>query len=359
MKVTVILPTYNPAEKLIKVVDGLINAGFDDIVLVDDGGKPEVQPVFDILGQYPCCTVLHHEVNRGKGRALKTGFKYFLENRPEQVGVITADDDGQHTPEDILRCARLMEEKKTSVFGVRDFKAAGIPWKSRFGNRITSGVFKFCCGIVLSDTQTGLRALPRECLPLLENINGERFEYETNMLLEMKQHEMGFIEEKISTIYEDGNKSTHFNPIKDSLKIYGVISKFLLSSLSCSIIDIVMFTLLNMLLCLFPDEAMRILTATVAARVISSLTNFFINQKKVFKSGAGVGHSLFKYYILSVIQLAASYGAVLGLTFAFDCYQSMWQSVIKIVVDTVLFFVSFVFQREWVFKSDKKEEIKR
>ena len=351
MKTSVILPSYNPSKKILNVVDELIKIGFDDIIIVDDGGSSDTLPIFEELKKISQCTVLHHEINKGKGRALKTGFTYFLENRNGYCGVITADDDGQHTPEDILRCAKLMEEKNKAIFGVRDFKAAGIPWKSRFGNRTTSLVFKFCCGITLSDTQTGLRALPCSYLNTIIGIKGERFEYETNMLLEMKQSSLEFQEEKISTIYENGNKSTHFNPIKDSIKIYAVIAKFLISSLSCSLIDIGIFTFINLLPFTLISERERIAIAYIIARIISSLVNFIANHKAVFRSENNISIAIIKYYLLCVVQLFLSYMLVLGFSSLFSLQQSIWQTVIKMFVDTFLFFISFVLQREWVFKN--------
>ena len=353
MNTSVILPTYNPTERLLEVVDGLINVGFDNIIIVDDGGREDVQPIFARLEKNPCCTVLHHEVNKGKGRALKTGFRYFLDNCPDKVGVVTTDDDGQHTPQDIAACVEIMEKKNRAVYGVRDFSSPDVPPKSRFGNRVTVIVFQCCCGITLSDTQTGLRALPKECLEMLCGVKGERFEYETNVLLAMKEAGYSFIQQPISTIYENENKSTQFSPIKDSVKIYAVILKYLASSLSSSILDVVMFTVLNMCFVSSIEESGRVLLATCLARLVSSFLNYTLNRKKVFHSSRSLGNTLAKYYIVVIVQMALSYFIVMGFTALFGAYQSLWQTVIKMATDTILFFASFVIQREWVFKNKK------
>lgn len=358
MNVPVVLPTYNPKEKILSVVDGLISAGFGKIIIIDDGSRPECAPIFSRLSDIPGCTVLHHDVNRGKGRGLKTGFSYVLENFPDCSGVVTTDDDGQHNPQDIRRCAEEMERTGRPVLGARDFSGADIPPKSRFGNNATRFVFRSLCGIRITDTQTGLRALPLECLPALVKLGGERFEYETNMLLEMKRLGWSFDEVKIQTIYDDNNKGTHFNPLTDSLRIYGMIFKFMLSSLSCSLIDIGLFTLINLLTQpLFgKNETLRIFSATAAARVISSLVNFLVNRSRVFRSGGSVKRSIARYYILCAAQLAASALCVRGVSFLFGA-SAGWQSVIKMVIDTILFFVSFGIQRDWVYaapKGDKK-----
>ena len=109
VNVPVLIPTYNPTERIIEVVRSLISAGFERLIIVDDGSRPECSPIFAALAEIPQCTLLHHDVNRGKGRGLKTGFAYILEHMPECCGVVTTDDDGQHSPEDILRCAEKTE----------------------------------------------------------------------------------------------------------------------------------------------------------------------------------------------------------------------------------------------------------
>lgn len=160
MNVPVLIPTYNPTERIIEVVRSLISAGFERLIIVDDGSRPECSPIFAALAEMPQCTLLHHDVNRGKGRGLKTGFAYILAHMPECSGVVTTDDDGQHSPEDILRCAEKMEQSGRAVLGARDFTEDDVPPRSRFGNNCTRFVFRALCGIRITDTQTGLRALP-------------------------------------------------------------------------------------------------------------------------------------------------------------------------------------------------------
>lgn len=350
MKVSVILPSYNPTDKLPIAVNELIDNGFDDIIVINDGSNKEKQHFFDEIKNNPFVTVLTHKSNMGKGRALKTGFEFFLNNRSHQSGVVTTDDDMQHDCKDITACAREMDLSQIAVFGSRNFKEKNVPSKSRIGNNITSFTFSFLCGIKISDTQTGLRAIPRNYLPLLINTSGERFEYETNMLLAMKQNDLIFKELPIKTIYNENNGGTHFNPLKDSIKIYAVILKYLISSLSASIIDLICFTLLNLLLPQKIEEWIRIFTATAAARIISSAVNYTINRKRVFKSKSKVKSSLIKYYILCICQAALSYGLVFLITEAIGTHQSILQTLYKMAVDIILFFLCFTVQREWVFK---------
>lgn len=214
--VSVVLPSLNPDEKLGIVIDGLLQYGFTDIILVNDGSSPEKLHYFTEAAQHPEVHLLHHEVNRGKGAALKTAFQYVLENRPNGAGVITVDGDNQHHPEDTRRCAEQMLESGHLVLGVRDFSQPDVPFKSRNGNKITSLVFKLFVGMTISDTQTGLRAIPGELLPLMLEIGGDRFEYETNMLLALKERDLPFDEVKIRTVYLEENKSSHFRAVRDS-----------------------------------------------------------------------------------------------------------------------------------------------
>lgn len=353
MTVPVILPSYNPGEKLVDTVKSLLSSGFDDIIIINDGSNEESLRYFNAVKELDGVTLLSHEVNKGKGKALKTGFAYFLENRKDASGVVTTDDDGQHAPADILKCAQKMEETGEAVFGARSFKGDNVPSKSRFGNNATRFVFNFLCGIKITDTQTGLRAIPKDYLPVIIEAGGDKFEYETNMLLKMKQNGLTFSEVPIETIYIENNSATHFRPIMDSIKIYSAIFAYLLSSVAAAVIDLGIFTLLNLLLPTDIDGGLRIAVSTIGARLVSSIINFTINRKSVFKSKSGVAASLVKYYALCVCQMGLSYLLVYLISCATGAEQSIIQTVFKMAVDTLLFIMCFVIQREWVFKTKK------
>ena len=241
-KISVVLPSLDPDEKLIAVVDGLLEHGFSDIILVNDGSKPENLHYFtDLAAAHPEIHLLHHEVNKGKGAALKNAFNWFLQNRPKAAGVVTVDGDNQHHPEDTRACCEKMLETGKIVLGCRDFTLDHVPPRSRFGNQMTSGIFKIFVGMTISDTQTGLRALPRAVVEELVDVYGDRFEYETNMLLAMKQNALPFEEVKIRTVYIEENASSHFHPIRDSWRIYKLILahffRYTLRSITSAIVD--------------------------------------------------------------------------------------------------------------------------
>lgn len=354
MDAVVVLPSFNPDEKMVETIKGLLKEGFDDIVVVDDGSLAEHKKFFEEAAGFEGVEVLTHEINKGKGRAMKTAFEYIAKNRAGISGVVTVDGDGQHLPKDIGRCIDLMEREKNKVIlGVRDFSGKDIPWRSRFGNNLTKLVFRFACGIKISDTQTGLRAIPAEYLTFMAGIEGERYEYETNQLLCMKSSNIKTQELLIETVYLGNNESSHFNPIKDSLKIYKVIFKFIASSLSSFAVDILLFTIINLLLAGMDIEAgQRLLAATAGARAVSSLVNYMMNKKIVFGSRESAASSLPRYYLLCACQTLMSYGLVwLTAEFIFHLKGSLLETFIKTVIDICLFCISFRIQREWVFKT--------
>ena len=229
MNVTIIVPSLDPDEKLNQVVDGLLAEGFRDIVLVNDGSHDDRLEPFRQAAEHPEVTVLTHEVNKGKGRAMKTAFAWCLEHRPDIDGVITVDGDNQHRPGDVRRCAEAMLEDPGKVWlGVWDFSLEHVPLRSRFGNTVTRTVVRLACGSRITDTQTGLRAIARKHLPLMCRIEGERYEYETQMLLDLHDEKVGIGEVIIDTVYIDENQTSHFNAFRDSWKIYKIIFRHML-----------------------------------------------------------------------------------------------------------------------------------
>lgn len=351
--IIIVIPSLNPDEKLCNTVNGLKAAGFSNILVINDGSDKEHLAFFPKDDEV---ILLHHRQNRGKGAALKSAFRYIKNNLPEIEGVVTVDGDGQHKPEDVKKCAEALNvTKKTAVLGCRDFSLPQVPPRSRFGNRTTSLVFRLLCGMKISDTQTGLRAFSRKLLPLLCSIEGERFEYETNMLLKFKSNDIEFSEVKIETVYIEENRSSHFHTIRDSIRVYKFILAFVLSSAVSFSADIALFYVLAKILGGVLGGAAE-LVATIGARLISSLINFTINKKKVFSSKAPLFKTLLKYYALALPQMAASALLVTLLTLLFGAHAE-GATLIKVFVDTFLFLVSYRIQQNWVF-ADKKSKKK-
>ena len=359
-KISVVLPSLDPDEKLIAVVDGLLEYGFSHIILVNDGSKQENLHYFtDLAAQHPEITLLHHEVNKGKGAALKNAFRWFLENRPEGLGVVTVDGDNQHHPEDTKRCCEHMLESGRAVLGCRDFNQEDVPARSSFGNKTTSMIFKIFVGMTISDTQTGLRAFPREVLEEIVTVYGDRFEYETNMLLAFKTKGIPFDEVKIRTVYIEENKSSHFRIVHDSWRIYKLILahffRYTLSSIASAVVDTAAYSLLSKALSGALTGLSLTAAAGVIARVISSLLNFFLNKKVVFRTECSTGRAMLRYYALALPQMAAQVLLTQGVYALFGISDSATglRTLLYAVVMTVLYFVSYMIQQRWVFAPQK------
>lgn len=349
-KIAIIIPSLDPDDKLLKLLDEIKTSGFSNIILINDGSSDKYNNYFETAEKQYNCKVITHSVNLGKGRALKNAFNYVLTELPNCIGAVTIDSDGQHALKDIKKCCMAtIESKDTLIMGCRDFsnKIKDIPFRSRFGNLLTSKLLKLLCGIDLPDTQTGLRGFSRKLLKKFMTTKGERFEFEMNMLLDAKENNIPMKIVPIQTIYIEDNQTSHFNPLVDSMKIYGVFMKFIFSSLSSFIVDISLFTFFTIALKnLDINPSFYILIATFAARIISASFNYLINKNVVFKNKTS-NNSMIKYFVLFLVQLLVSAGLV---TFIFNLI-GINASLIKIVVDTLLFLISFRIQREWVFKN--------
>jgi dolichol-phosphate mannosyltransferase len=348
-EICVIVPSLNPDEQFLNVIKLLIDRGFKRILIVDDGSKSECEPFFAQAGLNPECTIIRHYRNLGKGRALKSAINYYLTHFPELKGVVAVDADNQHHIDDIVSCAQSMLLHPDSlVLGCRNFFEPGVPRKSRIGNLITAWVFRFLCGIRVSDTQTGLRAMSNSIAEQFLDLAGERFEYETNMLIETKKRMIPIQEVVIKTVYIEKNESSHFNPLRDSVRIYLLIIKFLSASSASFVIDLGIFAGIMMLL---TDSSLewKVTLATLAARIFSSVFNYSMNRNFVFQSKHAVSRSIKRYYLLAVVQMILSMGGVYLLTL----WLGINSTVLKAGVDFILFLVGFQIQREWVFARNK------
>jgi len=346
LNVTAVIPAYNPDKKFHVVIEGLVQAGFKHIIIVNDGTDERYISLFDKVKRNKKCVFLEHETNMGKGRALKTAFKYFLRNFPDDIGVVTLDADNQHKVNDVIRCANeLKKHPNELIIGVRNFNLENVPKRSAVGNKITSFAFGTLCGINISDTQSGLRAIPKGFVEKLINVKGERFEFETNMLLETKVTGVPIREVRIETVYINGNTSSNFNPLLDSINIYKVIFKFICSSCTSVICDYLLFILLGMIFSFLPSE-IELFIAIFGAGAVSSVINFNLNRKVVFRNAGNIKRLILKYYILVIVLRICSYVGVCFLTFKFGISEL----VAKIIADVILFAVSFKVQTNWIFK---------
>lgn len=351
-ELAIVLPSLNPDKKFKAVVDGLLERGFEHIVIIDDGSTEEEQCWFNDAAAHPQCHVMHHGVNRGKGRALKTAFDYVNRELPEVKGVITIDGDGQHLAGDIIACGdRMLELGDKVVLGCRNFDEPGIPPRSVAGNKTTSFFFKLLFGIKLGDTQTGLRAIPKQYLEAFCDIEGERFEYETNMLLMMKRMGIEWVEQSIATVYDPDDYSSHYNAVKDSWRIAKVMFKFIfgnntgvryvISSVTSWVIDNAIY------LVLFAYLGSAV--SHISARVISSLANFNMNNFFVFRSRDNYWRAFGKYYCVCVPQTIISVAAVSLIVDKLAISVPAAATGVKVLIEAILFVASYIIQKKWVF----------
>lgn len=357
-KCLILIPAYNPNSGLIEYIDDLLSKGIRDILVVNDGSRKSCSEIFETVADRRGCTVLTHAVNLGKGRAMKNGFNYFL-NLPdleEYSGVITVDSDGQHSAADVLRLqSAMIENPESLVLGCRDFDSDNVPFKSRYGNKITRTAFRLLYGMRISDTQTGLRGYPTGLIYCFIELYGERFEYETNILIEAADKKIPITEIPIETIYVNNNSETHFRPLKDSVAIYrlilGSFFKYTFSSILSFIIDIGLFQIALRIINRIagPGADFAITLATAVSRICSSLFNFAVNRRIVFKSGGKTSAVMLKYYILCICQAALSAGIVTAVWKLFNT-EAVFT---KIIVDILLFILSFKIQKIWVFSNRK------
>lgn len=358
-KVLIVIPALNPPQHFINYVDELIQNGIESILVLDDGSSLEHKWIFDQIARNQECTVLQHALNLGKGRGIKNSINYFLnlENLSDYVGMIMVDSDGQHEINDVLKIRdAMMLNPNHLYFGSRNFDEKHVPWKSRIGNKFTTFLFKALYGEHIRDTQTGLRGIPKEIAHLFIDLKGERFQYEMNMLISAVINNVKVKEIDIKTVYFDDNSETHFRPIKDSLEIMSLIFanffKYILSSLSSFIIDIILFYLMIIAI-KDMDTNSRIILSTIIARIGSSIFNFAINKNIVFENKRKDPLILVRYFSLVLFQMLIS-ASLVTIFYQLTGFQ---ESFVKIVIDSLLFLVSYRIQKLYVFKESIKEEI--
>lgn len=334
----IIIPAYQPQKNLIDLIDEIISKlqpKTEKLVVINDGSTTsEACEIFKILELKKHVKVLHHKVNQGKGAALKTGIE--LAKNMNADFIVTADADGQHLPKDIVKIYQLGEKDKL-VIGARSFDV-NVPLRSRIGNVLTRFLFKCFYKESISDTQSGLRLIPKNLYQefVAVKANGYQFELETLINASRKK---AIKEVPITTVYEPGNPTSHFNPFFDSLQIYYVLFRGVISSLFTTVIDIVIFASL-----IFAGAST--FTAIAIARTISSILNFILGKKFIFRSQKGYLLEFIKYASLVILNASILTPAI---NFAAENYE-MNKVVSYVLGATLLFLFNFFAQKYIVFK---------
>lgn len=347
----IIIPAYCPDENLLKLIYEIREKSQFPVVVVDDGSGEKYNNIFILAERVNNCLIYRNKINLGKGAALKNGVKYARIKYPYNSGYITCDADGQHSVEDILAIAKvLIENRNCLILGIRDFSLANVPKKSRIGNFISSIGFYLITGTKCYDTQTGLRGIQREHEDIFLSVPGNRYEFEMNFLTTMAKMKIEIKEVKIKTIYLDENKASHYRALKDSLLIFAGLLKYIVSSLLSAVVDLALFTFLHMTI--FKYINLGLLISTIVARICSGVINFALNQKWVFNGSKTLGEAI-KYAILFITQMIVSGVLVTILTPIL-----VNATLTKILVDSVLFIVSYIIQKNIIFTKKEINEKK-
>lgn len=219
MKYVPVIPCYNPPEVFSNIILELYSMGVRDVIIIDDGS--DNKRIFSIANKKGY-TVIEHNTNKGKGEAIKSGIRYYRKHFINKYkGIVMIDCDGQHRVWDMDKVGQEMIHSDKFTMGVRNFNLEGVPFRNKIGNKITSLVFKWMFGLYIKDTQTGLRGVPNRLIDTVLRTDGERYEYEINMLIDIVKMKEEIKEVEIETVYDNNEKRySYFNPFKDSYRIY-------------------------------------------------------------------------------------------------------------------------------------------
>jgi glycosyltransferase involved in cell wall biosynthesis len=341
MRPVIVIPAYQPGPQFVPLVTALLDTADQHVIVVDDGSPSAYRPLFDQVGLLRRVHTLRHAINLGKGQALKTAFNYFLVTFGDECpGVVTADADGQHLLEDIGRVRAALETAPSALsLGTRRLRV-NAPWKSAVGNRLTRAAFRAVIGRAIEDTQTGLRGIPAEFLKKLLRIPASGYDFELEMLVAAVRDGMALKQVSIATVYEDNNRSTHFDPIRDSLKVSFVFVRFVVLSLTTAALDLAVFALAY-------SATSNILGSTMVARVFAGAYNFSMARLVVFKSRMAAAPELLRFVALILWHMCVSYAVVTGLVI----FAGVGVYMAKLIAETTLFVTNFAVQRLLVFRT--------
>lgn len=350
MKIIALIPAYEPEENMLDLLENIKKDTDMDIVVVNDGSSDACKDIFSKAKEF--AKVLEHEVNKGKGRALKTGLNYINDNYRGEYIVVTMDADGQHTIEDALKICDLVKKSPDILVLGKRFFGEDVPLRSRFGNAMTRLVYKIATGVKVYDTQTGLRAFSYKLIPLMLEIKGERYEYEINVLMECSKNNIEIKEIDIATIYINNNSGSHFNVFKDSYRIYKEIFKFCAASIICFLVDYALYCI-GLVFTVSLGKGLSTVVSNVFARIVSSVLNFTLNKKVVFKRKGNTLKLAISYFMLALCILA-------GNTIVLKMFVEVFNidtKIAKLITELIFFIISWFIQKFLIFKKKEEEAV--
>lgn len=347
-----IIPAYEPPNSFIEYA-GALSQTVDRLIVVNDGSDDRFQHVFEAIGVYSNATIISYEENRGKGYALKQAFAYCAEHYGAEDVIVTADCDGQHSLSDVAAvCDAAARDPECCVLGVRDFSHPNVPSRSRVGNTNMIRILRLLFSLEITDSQTGLRAFTVRTAKSFLHVGGNRFEYETGMLIHARRNHIPVREVPIQTIYPQQKEDhvSHYKTFRDSIRVAGIMLRYLMASMLGGLLataaDLGIFSVLTYVV--FPKTApIYTMIATVIGRIASSVINFWVNCKFVFhgKPKRSVG----RFYIVWAGQLVCSYVNV----YLFGHVLGGHLTLMKLIGDAVLALLTYRLQCSWVYEEPK------
>ncbi|GEK80957.1 glycosyltransferase family 2 protein [Agrococcus baldri] len=336
----VVIPALEPDERLVALVEQLAPRA---VVIVDDGSGPAAGPILAAARELGA-TVLRHPGNRGKGAALRTAIDHVRAAHPGQH-VVTADCDGQHRPADIAAVEAAIAPG-TIVLGERRLTGASAPMRSRIGNAASRALFALASGVMVADAQTGLRGIPADALDWVRTVPGDRFEHEQRVLLEAARRRLPLVGVPIAAVYLDGNASSHFRPLTDSVRVVAPLlaplARFAALGIGCLALD----ALLVVVLAAAIGSAG---VAAVLARLGTATVHFLAGRRWVFGAAGPLREQLRRYALLAAGTVLV--GAI-GLELAVAAGAALLPA--KLAIDAALAVLTYLAQRFGVFIAEQR-----
>lgn len=349
MNQAIIITLYYENPLTLQLCRRLCDLGAEHIIVINDGGRVSFEFENELISMG--CHYIKRKKNHGKGNCLRLGFRYARSKLFGITGFITADADGQHRAEDVVKVAHAMDLRADClIIGRRNMKHSKAPLHLKIFNKIASVYFKIVTGVKCRDPLSGLRGLPISLYPLLMETKGDRFDYEMNYLTVCADRKVPFYDVGIVARYFENQKS-NYHIVTDTYLIFITPLKFATASLGCALIDLILFTVISYLL---PAQFfLSVAAATILARITSGGINFFINRRLIFKNDGAKSGQMKRYLILFACIMLASMTAVSLLSFL-----PVPVTALKIPVDLALWTVNYSMQRKWVFREQKPTDEK-
>lgn len=342
MNYAYIIPIYFENRNTTALCAKLCELGAENIVIVNDGCSPNSEYLNE-LTSIGCHIVNLNGADNGKGASIKAGLKFAHDRLYNIKGFITADADGQHKAEDIMKISRALELRPDSlILGRRNLKKSKAPLSVKFGHKLSSLYFKIITGVSCKGAQTGLRGIPLSLYQTALDTNGDRFDYEMNFLTRCADMKVPFYNVNITAVYPDEQKS-NYRLFKDTYLIYKTPLRFATASISCTLVDLILFTVFAYLL---PSSFVwNVAFATLLARIVSGGLNFVINRRVIFKNDGNTKKQAARFIILFFCIMCSSTVIVSLLSFI-----PIPVTLTKAIVDLLLWTINYTVQRQWVFK---------